>query len=40
MIYDGGKAVNGVGLFNEENAAKTGLILERGYELMGRLLQK
>jgi len=40
MIYDslkGGKRGN-ASAFNEENAAKTGILLERGYELMGRFV--
>lgn len=40
MIYDSTKDVNGQEEYSEEAARKTGLVIEHGYELMDRLLQK
>jgi len=38
MIYDSAKTAGGVAPFNEDNAAKTGLLVERGHDLMSRLI--
>ena len=40
MIYDSTKETNGQKEYSEEAAKSTGLVLEHGHDLMGRLLQK
>ncbi|MBR3144698.1 MAG: cofactor-independent phosphoglycerate mutase [Clostridia bacterium] len=40
MIYDSRKEENGVSLFDEENAAKTGIFIEHGPDIMDILLEK
>lgn len=40
MIYDSTKVLGSQEEYSEEAARKTGLIMEHGYELMNRLLQK
>ena len=40
MIYDSTKETNGQKEYSEEAAKRTGLVLEHGHDLMGRLLQK
>ena len=40
MLYDSRKPQNGVSLFDEENAAKTGIFIEHGPDIMDILLEK
>ncbi len=40
MIYDSRKEEKGVSLFDEENAAKTGIFIEHGPDIMDILLEK
>ncbi len=40
LIYDSRKKLNGVTSFTEKNAAKTGLFIEHGPDIMKRLLEK
>jgi 2,3-bisphosphoglycerate-independent phosphoglycerate mutase len=40
LIYDSTKQVQGQDEYSEEAARKTGLVMEYGYQLMDRLLQK
>ena len=40
MIYDSRKSLGSMEEYSEEAAGSTGLVVEHGYELMNRLLQK
>ena len=40
LIYDSRKKLNGVTGFTEKNAAKTGIFIEHGPDIMKRLLEK
>ena len=40
LIYSSKKEVSGIELFDEENAAKTGLVFERGHEMMEKFIEE